>query len=426
MRLTVLAVGSRGDVEPYVGLSLGLSAAGHDVRLATHARFRTLVEQRALGFAELGGDPRAVVESEAGQAWLEAGSDPVALWRRFRPLVEESWASAARSSLEACVGAEAVIYSALGFAGHHAADALGVPSVAAYLQPITPTRAFPAALAPTRRRLPGALNLLSHVALAQAFWQLYRSRVNAWRRDALGLEPVPFLGPYGRLRRERHPVLYGFSPTVVPKPADWDDWVHVTGYWFTPPPAGWGPPAALLDFLDAGPAPVAIGFGSMRPRRPEELAGTVLAAVRRTRLRAVVQAGWAELGGAGAPDDQIFEVGELPHSWLFERAAALVHHGGAGTTAAGLRAGRPAVVVPFFADQFFWADRVARVGAGPRPVRGSELTPATLARAMRRATDDAALRARAAAVGARVRGEDGVSRAVALFERHAAAGPAEP
>ena len=253
-----------------------------------------------------------MVESEAGQAWLESGSDPVALWRRFRPLVEESWASAARSSLEACVGAEAVVYSALGFTGHHAAEALRVPSVAAYLQPITPTRAFPAALAPARRRLPGALNLLSHVALAQAFWQLYRSRVNAWRRDALGLEPVPFLGPYGRLRRERHPVLYGFSPTVVPKPADWDHWVHVTGYWFTPPPAGWGPPAALRDFLDAGPAPVAIGFGSMRPRRPEELAATVLAAVRRTRLRAVVQAGWAELGGAGVPDDQVLEIGELP------------------------------------------------------------------------------------------------------------------
>ena len=413
----MLAVGSRGDVEPYVALALGLRDAGYDVLLATHARFRALVEERGLAFAELEGDPRALMDDEAGRAWLESGASLLAFWRHFGPLLDSFWDRSVASAQAACVGAEAIVYSALGFAGWHIAEAMGVRAVAAYLQPVTPTRAFPSSMGPPRRRLPGRVNVATHVVAAQAFWQVYRRRTNAWRRDTLGLEPLPFLGPFGRMGRERTPVLYGYSPAVVPRPADWPPWVEVTGYWFTPPTPGWTPPAEVEDFLAAGEAPVVVGFGSMRPRDPARLAETVLAALGRTRRRAIVQAGWAELGGIEG-SDQVLAVGELPHGWLFPRARALVHHGGAGTTGAGLRAGRAAAIAPFFADQFFWAARVARLGAGPPFVPQENLTPERLGAAIERAAGDPGLAARAAELGRAIAAEDGVARAVEAFRRH--------
>jgi UDP:flavonoid glycosyltransferase YjiC (YdhE family) len=268
-------------------------------------------------------------------------------------------------------------------------------------------------------RLPGPLNRLTHVAANQAFWQLCRRPVNGWR-GRLGLPDHPFLGPYRRMREERRPLLYGFSPAVVPRPADWDPWVHVTGYWFLPEPAGWQPPDELEEFLGDGPPPVCIGFGSMRPRDPEALSDAVVGALRRTGRRAVVQAGWAGLGAADEPG--ILVAGEIPHSWLFPRAAAVVHHGGAGTTAAALRAGRPSVVAPFFADQFFWGRRVARLGVGPPPIPQRHLTAEKLATALRGALEDAGMRDRAAALGRRVDREEGVERAAGVLDAHLGAG----
>jgi sterol 3beta-glucosyltransferase len=412
MRITILTIGSRGDVVPYIALGIGLRRAGHEVRLATHTPFEPHVRAAGLDFSPLMGDPRALLSSERGKRWLTSGRNPIrfaaGLARILRPIVARVCAESAAAAADA----DAILYARL-VPGAHVAEALGVPGVAAYLQPASPTRAFSSIRAGGLEL--GALgNLMSHLAGEQLHVQPQLSAINAWRAGA-GLARA------GRLRTGRRPagVLYGYSPSVLPRPADWGAGIEVCGYWVLPAPA-WTPPPALADFLAAGPPPVFVGFGSMTARDPEQLAALVVRALRRAGRRGVVQAGWAGLDGPALGDDAI-AIGEAPHDWLFPRTAAVVHHGGAGTTGAGLRAGRPSVLVPFFADQPFWGARVAALGAGPAPIPRGALTPGRLAAAIRAATEDAAIRERAGALGAAIRVEDGIAAAVSALERRLAA-----
>jgi UDP:flavonoid glycosyltransferase YjiC (YdhE family) len=209
-------------------------------------------------------------------------------------------------------------------------------------------------------------------------------------------------------------VLYGYSRHVLPRPDDWDDLNQVTGYWFLPSEAGWTPPADLVDFLSAGEPPVYIGFGSMGNRDPEATTRLTLEALTRSGRRGVLASGW---GGMHAQDlpDTVYMLKSAPHSWLFPQMAAVVHHGGAGTTAAGLSAGIPSIIVPFFGDQPFWGGRVAMLGVGTAPIPRRRLTADKLAAAITQATADRAMQQRAAALGQRIRDEDGIGQAVALI-----------
>lgn len=411
----VLAVGSRGDLQPYVSLGLGLKAAGHRVQLATHASFEGSVTGHGLGFSPLEGDPRQIIASEAGQAWLESGHNPLRYASRFlhlfRPLMERSLAAIHQT----CLGADAIVYSPLAIPAYHVAEALGIPSHMAALQPLTPTRAFPMVQMRPTPRLGGTYNLLTHVLSAQLFWQPLRAIINRWRTETLNLPPLPFQG-LDRKRRHRLSTLYGFSAAVIPRPADWPACSHVTGYWFLDRPSGWRPPAELVDFLEAGPAPVYVGFGSMIPRDAETLTRVVIRALAKAGQRGVLMTGWAGLSQEDLPYD-VFKTDSIPHDWLFPRMAAVVHHGGAGTTAAGLRAGVPSVVVPFFADQPFWAHRLHVMGVAPSPIPHKRLTEDRLASAIREATGKEEMRKRAAAVGEQIRTEDGVARAVEIIHR---------
>jgi UDP:flavonoid glycosyltransferase YjiC (YdhE family) len=416
MRITILTVGSRGDLQPYVALGVGLRAAGHEVRLATHEPFREFVLAHGLEFAPLGADPKQVIAGRQGQAWLESGDSLIRFISRFlrlfRPLLEQNLADTSH----ACVGSEAIVWAPLAFAGYHIAEALGIPSYQAAIQPATPTREFPIFPLAGKRSWGATYNRLSYTLYEQVTWQALRSVVNRWRRKELGLPAIPLLLPGKEFRARRIPYLYGFSPAVVPKPRDWPDWHHVTGYWFLDRPAEWQPPGEIVEFLEAGPPPVYIGFGSMIARKPAELFDVALDALRRAGQRGVLSTGWMEAEHADLPDD-VFGIEAIPHDWLFPRMAAVVHHGGAGTTAAGLRAGVPSVLTPFFADQPFWAHRVKVLGVGPPPVPQKRITAERLARAIQAATSDDGMRVRAAALGERIRAEDGVGAAVRLVGR---------
>jgi UDP:flavonoid glycosyltransferase YjiC (YdhE family) len=405
-------------------LGLGLLRAGYDVRVATHAIHREFVTGHGLGFADVEGDPREIMERDAGQAWLESGSNPLRFMREFTRLAGPLADKLLADAWEACRDADAIVISTLGFPGYHVAEKTKVPCFSAPLQPLTRTRAFPSLSMPVIPALGGGYNWATHFVTEQLFWQFFREPVNRWRRESLGLPPTPFKGPFDRLYEERLPFIYGYSPTVIPKPADWPDCHHVTGYWFLNAPPDWQPPAALLDFLQSGPPPVYIGFGSMSGRTAQQLAETAVEAVTRAKQRAILLGGWAEVGHRHLPD-HIFRVNSIPHDWLFPRVAAVVHHGGAGTTAAGLRAGVPSILTPLFADQPFWGERVAQLGVGPQPIPRKQLTPERLAAAITTALADKDMRARAAALGEKIRAEDGVARAVEIIERHLGALPNE-
>jgi sterol 3beta-glucosyltransferase len=297
--------------------------------------------------------------------------------------------------------------------GLSVAESLGVPAIQAFLQPVVPTRAFPSPLAPLTT-MPAWLNFAQHWVGAHVYWHFFRSVVNEARRD-LGLQPWPVQGPFARMRRERAPVLLAHSRHVLPSPADWDEAVHVTGYWFLDRPSGWTPPAALVRFLEAGPPPVYIGFGSMILGDAGSAAGMVEEAVRRAGCRAVVAAGWGGLKPQAS--ERLFAIDAVPHDWLFPRVAAVVHHGGAGTTAAALRAGKPSVVTPFIADQFFWGWRLEKCGVAPPALRQDKLTADDLVRGLERVLNDQIMRAQAERLGALIRQENGVASAAALVER---------
>ena len=323
----------------------------------------------------------------------------------------------AEGGLAACRGVDLVLAGMGGiYIGLALAEKLDLPLLQAYLVPFTPTRAFPSVLvASFPSFLGGSLFRLSHHLTRQIMWQGFRSADRLARHSVLGLPAAGFWGPYDSDRTHGLPILYGISPSVIPQPADWGDDIHVTGYWFLDSADDWTPPSALMDFLEAGSPPVYIGFGSMSTRKPEEMAALIIRALGRIGQRAILLSGWGGLRRSDLPETA-FMIDSIPHSWLFPRVAAVVHHGGAGTTAAGLRAGVPAVVVPFFGDQPFWGQRVAELGVGPKPVPRKKLTVERLAEAIQAAVTDDAMRQRAADLGSKIRAEDGVGRAVEIIQ----------
>ncbi len=416
MQLTIIAIGTRGDVQPYLALGQGLSRAGHTVRVATHQEFEGLVEGLGLEFFLLRGSPSEFMQGPAMRSALEKGENTVIWIRRLLKTYQAEFVQGMAETWDAGQGADALIFSMFGqFLGSHVAEKLGIPFFPTDVVPTWPTGAFTSPLLPFELRLGGAVNWLSHAGLTQAVWQLLRPILNKARREVLALPPSPFLGPFRSYDRDRRPMLHGYSPLVLPRDPGWPAWHHITGYWTVDSQDIWEPPADLAAFLDSGPPPVYVGFGSMTSRDPAYVTAAVLAALQQTGQRGLLMTGWDGIGAADLPDD-VFLIESAPHDWLFPRMAAVVHHGGAGTTAAGLRAGVPSVLVPFNGDQFFWGRCVGRLGVGPKPVHRKRLTAEKLADAIQAATGDESIGRAAAALGEKIRAEDGVGRAVAIIE----------
>jgi UDP:flavonoid glycosyltransferase YjiC (YdhE family) len=417
MRIAIVASGSRGDVQPYIALGKGLKEAGHVVRLVTHQDFDLLVNSSGLEFWPIKGKVQDIAQSQEMRALLERGNF-LAIMSQMAKEAQRGALVLAEAALAACRGVELVLGGIGGlFVGVSVAEKLGLPFLQAYYIPFTPTRAYPSFLF---HRLPswlgGPFNRLSYHLVRQVMWQGFRSADKLARKKVLGLPAASFWGPYTSDSTRHCPILYGFSPSVIPPAPDWDDTTHVTGYWFLDPPADWAPPPALVEFLQAGPPPVYIGFGSMSNRNPEETTDIILRALARAKQRGIILSGWSGLHKTDLPDS-VFMLDSVPFSWLFPRVAAVVHHGGTGTTAAGLRAGVPSIVTPFFGDQFFWGQRVAELGAGPEPVPHKKLTVERLASAIQIVLSDRAIRQRAAELGKKIQAEDGVARAVAIVQQ---------
>ncbi|MEV0276600.1 glycosyltransferase [Streptomyces sp. NPDC050610] len=409
MRIMVVTAGSRGDVAPYTGLARRLSEAGHDVAFATHHTFADMVGAAGFDVRTVPGDPQELIRARtAGRSEAERQRVTAA----FLSDLGEGVAEAAEQGAD-------VILSSLGQAPLSClvAEGLGLPSMGVYLAPAVPNDAFALPGAATNgpggslgnraageRMLDGAHALYAEVLprLGRRL-RLPESAVDrAWRR---------WQG------KEGWPISHGVSPAVLPRPDDWPPEVDMAGYWWPEPAPDWQPPEELLSFLAAGPPPVFLGFGSMAPGLGERLGPLIVEAVRRSGARAVVQAGWAGLDVAG---DQLLTVGDVPHDWLFPRTAAVVHHMGAGTTAAGLRAGVPTVAVPVMADQPFWAARVYGLGAGPAPVPFGELTAERLGDAIRAAVGEPGYRRRAAELAHQIGLDDGAGRVLRRIEALAA------
>lgn len=412
MNITLLTYGSRGDVQPFVALALGLRQAGHTVTLAAPHRFAGWIARHGITCVPLAGDP-----DDLSRQLNTAGYNPLRMVRALYRHAMSVAPAVVRAAWQALRGAEAVVHSFAFTAGAHSwARALHIPDISVQLFPMfAPTRAFAAPGLPAG--LPGWLNALSHMAFTQVFWYAsYLGYVQLRRRASADL-PARLYWPFRPAPpRPLTPLILAFSPAVTPTPPDWRAaHIHQTGYLFLDAPAE-PPPAELTDFLARGPAPVCVTFGSMVNRAAVTLTQAGLAALQRTGQRGVFITGWGGWRPPAPPPHTCF-VEAAPLHELLPQCAVVVHHGGAGTTAAGLRAGVPAVVIPHTADQPFWGARVAALGAGPRPLTLHTVTADTLAQALTEALSPA-VRQRAAAVAARLHAEDGVRQAVAVIEQH--------
>ena len=417
MHVLVMSFGTRGDIQPYAALAGALARAGHDVTLAVPGGFADLVPHAG---------PGTITHYPAGSTMLRLVqevmpelSGPLDALRTLgimssamRELNAECWdaAQAARPDV--------VVYHPKCLAGPHIAEALGVPGVLSLPLPFyTPTRSH--AVPFFGGASFGALGNRASYGLRRMSGAIYGGMINDFRRE-VGL---------GRIRRLADPlknpdsspvhVLYPYSRHVVPIPEDYPPSAHVTGYWFLDHSEddNWDPPAQLVDFLAAGEPPVYIGFGSMGfGKGAKERRVAVLAALRVHGLRGIVATGWGGIAPGEAGTDDVLVLEGAPHEWLFPRVAAVVHHGGAGSTAAGIRAGRPTLVVPFLGDQPFWGARVQALGAGPAPLPAAHLRTALTDR-LGDLVHTVSYASRADEVGAAVRGENGLAAGVQVLEQ---------
>lgn len=418
MRTVVFALGSRGSAQPVIALGHGLARAGHDVVLATHPEYQSSIEKLGLGFLPIRINMPEVFSQRLGQEMLESGRNPLAFARALKKISEsEIMADCLQEARHAAEGAELVLFNQFAFVAYHVSEALRIPAIGLSLAPSARTREFTNMSFPQRDR-PGIVNHASHILAEQMYWHPLRRLTNRWRRE-LGIAPAPFWGLHKKMVAERQPLLHLYSPLILPKPADWPSWLHVTGYCFLDDERD-RLPAQLEAFIDEGPPPVYVGFGSMVSRAPKTTGELVLAAIQRAGVRAVVASGWGGLELPAGRAGNNFVIKEAPHRLLFPRMAAVVHHAGIGTTMAVARAGVPSVPVPFFMDQPFWSHRLALLGTGTTPLPFKTLSADKLADAIKLAATDRGMAARAKQLGARIAAEDGLSTAAALVDEYAA------
>jgi sterol 3beta-glucosyltransferase len=417
MRVLIAAVGSRGDVAPITGLGTALRGAGHDVSVATYGTFEGLITGCGLGFRLVPGDPELIGASRQGQRWQEGGTGPMS-GIRFVRLIAEHTRDVNAAILEAARPDTDVLLVAgtAWFGGYRIAQGLGLPSIGLALQPTHPTsQSLPSGLS-TRSLGPWGNRAVGRAVMVGGGGAIDKPSKRLWAQE--GLPDLSIRQLYRRQQATRWPFIYGYSHFVAPRPADWREGIEVAGYWWPAHPAGWTPPADLERFLAAGPPPVFVGFGSRNPADAGRLSSVVAAARRAAGVRMVIQSGWANLGAATEQDaDEVVVIGEAPHDWLFPQMAAVVHSAGAGTTAAGLRAGVPTVSVPVITDQPFWASRVTALGAGPKAVPYKSLSAESLGAAISDAVRRDSYRRRAEAIAKQLAGEDGTLPVIRALDR---------
>jgi sterol 3beta-glucosyltransferase len=427
-RIVISVLGTHGDVQPFVALATRLKKRGFSPLICSNDDYKEFVEEHGIEFRGVGTDMRALLK----QSKLDDATTlkfliyaPQLLSEGQRMLRE-----AGKRTWEAAQSADMLIFVSTTTFCIDIAEALGIPAIMTALQPLSPTGEFPyfqyeiepvePMLFKYKRtpfaRVPGVdryINKLSYMVQRahQIFYDLPRQRL---RRKLMGLRALSPGGFVKNSRGEAVTQLHAYSAAISPAPGDWPDNNIVTGYWRLEDNTNWQPPPDLEEFLSKGETPIYLGFGSM-PFGAQRNGDLIRKAVSFWGGRAIIAKGWGGVKTEALPES-VFVIDRAPHTKLFEHVKAVVHHGGAGTTQAGLEAGKPSFAVPQFFDQPYWGKLVYDLGCGPQPIRLKKLTPQVLANTL----DDLATTpsyARAAeAIGTKMRLEDGTGRAVDVIE----------
>lgn len=407
MRISIHTLGTRGDVQPYIALARGLIRQGHQVQLAAPAQFERFITDSGIPFAPLPGEFLALLDTPEGKAAVAGGegfSAGLKLLKHVHPLMrrllDADWAAAR------ALRPDVLIYHPKSIAGPYIAQRMGIKAILASPLPgFTPTSAFPSPMLPVSSL--GPLNKLSHQLAIRGADFLFGKVLKEWRAQSLGQTQSSSIAPAA--------TLYAYSRYVVPVPMDWNKRVLVSGYWFLDGEGSWEMPSSLASFLATGDKPIYVGFGSMPAIDPQGLAREVIDGLARAGKRGVLATGSGAIEMKSIPN-HVHVVSAAPHDRLFKHVSAALHHGGAGTTGASLRAGLPSIICPFFGDQPFWARQVAHLGAGPKTLDRKVLNADVLAAAFLE-TDSLAMRSKASELGQLIRKEEGVARAIHFIEQ---------
>ncbi|KAL4301898.1 hypothetical protein GQ457_10G015110 [Hibiscus cannabinus] len=416
LQIVMLIVGTRGDVQPFVAIGKRLQADGHRVRLATHSNFKDFVLNAGLEFFPLGGDPKVLAGYMVkNKGFLPSAPSEIPVQRQQMKEIIFSLLDACRANdpdSDVKFDVDAIIANPPAYGHTHVAEALKVPLHIFFTMPWTPTSEFPHPLSRVKQH---GYRLSYHI-VDSLIWLGIRDMIKELRRKKLKLRRAAYLsGSYSSLTDV--PYGYIWSPHLVPKPKDWGPKIDVVGFCFLDLASGYEPPESLVKWLKDGDKPIYIGFGSLPVQEPERMTQIIVQALEKTRQRGIINKGWGGLGNLAEPPDFVYLLDNCPHDWLFLQCSAVVHHGGAGTTAAGLKAACPTTIVPFFGDQPFWGERVHARGVGPAPIPIEEFSLDKLVDAINFMLDPQ-VKKRAVDLANAMEGEDGVAGAVNAFYKH--------
>lgn len=408
MNITMITIGSTGDVQPYVLLGKELKKRGHRITIATFGKFADLIENSGLSFFSLSGDAEKMMNTV-----MEADS----IGMKYLPRLEKSLRSVAPALLQdiydSCCTADAMICNFFGSVYYSVAEDRRIPCVQTQYFPMDPTGDFPVSSFPFQH-LGHRMNLASYHVAYLLIGMFEKRYLSEWRKSNDLAERKVRNAPDYRIGDHTVPVIYAISPKVIPRPQDWGPHIHMSGYWFDPEPVEWIPPEDLVCFLENKPTPVYIGFGSMTSGNMTKLYVAVLKTIRALKIRAVINLGWTDKKMHSTKN--LYFTNYIPHDWIFPRVQAVIHHGGAGTTAAGLKHGKPTLVIPFGGDQAFWGDRIYQLKCGPRPVSRHHLKLSQLIKAIVKLLNNPEYRANAEALSRELAAEEGLMTAADLVE----------
>ena len=414
MLITLLTAGSRGDVQPYIALGVRLQQKGCRVRLAASENFEALVTDYGLEFHALPGDISEIIKDPMIRGAAEA-DNPLKVILNFQTM--RNYAQSLQQGFQqeyyaACKSAEAIVYHPGAVIGYFIAQQMKIPSILATPFPMIPTKEYPALIF-YRYNLGKTFNVLTHRLFEQIMWHMSKSAIEQFWQEKFNTLPPNFANPFPQQSNDL--TLVACSNYLFPQPANWGQTVRSTGYWFLDAKYDWSPSQELQQFLDAGEPPVYVGFGSLGdPNKADTTTRLVVEAILNSGQRGILATGWGAMKKLSCLPKQILVVNSVPHAWLFPKMSAVVHHGGAGTTAAGLRAGIPSVIVPHSNDQFAWGQRVWELGVGAKPIPRKQLTAAKLTTGICSALTEE-VKVKAKTLGSKIRKEGGVEIAARLI-----------
>jgi sterol 3beta-glucosyltransferase len=419
MKIAITTVGTRGDLQPYIALGLGLKNSGHEVIIVSAKNEESFVRNYGLDFYALDVDIQKIMESGDVQE-MAKGSTPLKFiisHLKGSKSLKELMVKTQGEIWNACQNSDLIIFHPGMPLGLFLAKEQNKKAILATPFPVVATKDYPSILFYALPKLGSYYNLLTHFIFDKVFWALAKSPIKEFWTNSIKSKANFDISPLKQQIKNGGLVLNGYSELLFKQSKQWTNNIHTTGSWIIETEPNFLPTKELEDFIFNGETPIYIGFGSMKdPDTFNKTLAIIIETLSITNQRAIVGLGWTKNDYKETLPENVFLVDSVPHTWLFPKMKIVIHHGGAGTTATGLRAGKPTIIIPHNADQPAWGKKVFELGVGSKPIKKSKLTADKLATAILYSLTPNIIN-NAEQLGKKLRHENGVQKATQIIEK---------